>query len=173
MSRQVEIWKEIKGYEGKYYVSNLGNIVNADGKRVGVELSQKGYERVQLYDGHGAKTNKKVHRLVAEAFIPNPYNLPQVNHIDENKRNNCVSNLCWVDNRTNNLLSSAKGSTKTPVIAYTTNGRKVASFESVTAASKITGIDRFGIVAACMGNQKTAGGYKWRYDNDTTEEIQG
>lgn len=171
MSRQVEIWKEIKGYEGKYFVSNLGNVANADGNPVRKELSQKGYERVQLYNGKGTRTNKKVHRLVAEAFIPNPHNLPQINHIDENKRNNRVSNLCWVDNRTNNLLRSVRGSAKTPVVAYTKNGKKMASFESVTAASKITGIDRFGIVAACMGNQKTAGGYKWRYD--TTQEIQG
>lgn len=171
MPRQVEIWKEIKGYEGKYYVSNLGNVANADGKLMRKELSQKGYERVQLYNGFGMRSNKKVHRLVARAFIPNPYKLPQVNHIDENKRNNCVSNLCWVDNRTNNLLSSTKNFDPKPVAAYSISGDKVASFKSVCEAARITGINRYSIIGACNGNQKTAGGYKWRYD--TTQEIQG
>ena len=94
-----EIWKNIEGYEGLYMVSSLGRVKTLVGRYKGVTIlkeSQKknGYHSVVLYK------NKKpctylVHRLVAQAFIPNPNNLPQVNHKDENPSNNCVANLEW------------------------------------------------------------------------------
>lgn len=162
MTRKIEIWKDVKGYEGRYLVSNTGEISNIDGQIIKQETTQKGYKRVRLYKD-GDVTNCKVHRLVAEAFIPNPYHLPQVNHINEDKTNNNASNLCWVDNRTNNRLVKNRNQSPNPVTAYGMNGKRIADFVSVTAASRMTGIDRFGITASCEGTQKRAGGYIWRY----------
>lgn len=105
-----EIWKDIEGYEGYYQVSNLGRVKSlprwiyySDGRKYfydSVLLREKrnrGYLHVDLTINSDLST-QKVHRLVAKAFIPNPYNLPQVNHKDENKENNCANNLEWCDN---------------------------------------------------------------------------
>lgn len=96
-----EIWKDIEGYEGLYKISNYGNVYNVTNnfllKR---NTGNHGYERVILFK-NGKKNFYLVHRLVAEAFIPNPNKLPQVNHIDENKNNNNVENLEWCDYKDN------------------------------------------------------------------------
>ena len=100
----MEIWEEIKGYEGKYRVSNLGNVkslwmwtgdkyIRRDKLLRGV-LNKNGYLYVSL-SKNGQVKRFKVNRLVAEAFIDNPYNLPITNHKDGNKTNNCVNNLEW------------------------------------------------------------------------------
>ena len=109
-----ELWKDIKGYEGCYQVSNLGRIKSLDrmtNNQYGEYfmkgrilknsiIKDKGYCRVSLNNGNG-KISKRVHRLVAEAFIPNPENKPEVNHKDGNKLNNCVSDLQWCTNKEN------------------------------------------------------------------------
>lgn len=79
----------------KYSVDRNGIVKNSRGKEKALQVDDKGYFRVDLYDG-GVRTTKKVHRLVAEAFIPNPNNKPDINHIDGNKLNNSVDNLEWV-----------------------------------------------------------------------------
>ena len=100
---QKEIWKPIDGFEGLYEVSNLGRIkilqkTRSDGKVYKeklMKISTNGsYCEVSLHK-EGKASHHLVHRLVAKAFIPNPEGLPQVNHIDENKTNNCVENLEW------------------------------------------------------------------------------
>lgn len=90
-----EIWKDIKDYEGLYQVSSFGRVKSFYTNRIlkGSEDSW-GYLQVKLYK-NGIKSNKKMHRLVAQSFIPNPENKPEVNHIDENKTNNKLSNLEW------------------------------------------------------------------------------
>ena len=91
-----EIWKPIKGYENRYSVSNFGNVKNnKSGRTVTPYLTEKGYVRVRLSNEDGIK-NVRVHRLVADAFIPNPLKKDQVNHIDGDKTNNCSGNLEWV-----------------------------------------------------------------------------
>lgn len=105
-----EIWKDIPRCEGMYKVSNLGMVrseqrktIRKDGKALSTRerllklaMDKKGYMRVMV-----ARNTKKVHRLVAEAFIPNPNKLPEVNHIDGDKKNNCVSNLEWMSHKEN------------------------------------------------------------------------
>ena len=103
----MEEWRDIKGYEGKYQVSNLGRVKSlpkkGNGKKEVILKPRpdgKGYGMVALYK-HRKVNHFKIHRIVAEAFIPNPNNYPQVNHKDENKTNNRVENLEWCSNEYN------------------------------------------------------------------------
>lgn len=118
-SKESEIWKDIAGFEGLYQVSNFGNvrsvtrlITRSDGKtylKKGKQLksfvTNKGYEYVMLNDFNSKQHLKTVHRLVAQAFVDNPNNLPIVNHKDENKLNNAVSNLEWCTHAYNNVYN--------------------------------------------------------------------
>ena len=101
----MEEWKEIPGYEGLYEVSNIGNVRRVSDLMVLKFSDLKGYCRVRLRKD-GKRKMYLVHRLVAQAFIPNPLNLPQVNHIDENKKNNNIDNLEWCDQTYNNLYGT-------------------------------------------------------------------
>ena len=96
----MEEWKNIIGYEGLYEVSNIGNVRNVRRNTLLKLSKNQGYIQVHLYK-NGIRTGLKVHRLVAEAFIPNADNLPQVNHKDEDKTNNSVDNLEWCDHKYN------------------------------------------------------------------------
>lgn len=98
----MEIWKDIEGFEGKYKISNKGNVYSARYDRyLSLITNHKGYIEVHLcVDGKRRKF--KVHRLVANAFINNPNDLPQVDHIDHVKSNNYVDNLQWITNKKNN-----------------------------------------------------------------------
>lgn len=103
----IEIWKDIPGYERLYQVSNLGNVRSLNYRRSGKSkllkqgTDKKGYKQVGLWKNSKRK-HYSVHRLVAIAFLPNPNNLPQVNHKDENKANNNIDNLEWCDAKYNN-----------------------------------------------------------------------
>lgn len=87
--------KPVKGYEGLYSVDDTGTVYGWKGQPLKPHDNGYGYLIVDLHDLSGEKKHKKVHRLVAEAFLPNPKNLPEINHKDENKHNNFVSNLEW------------------------------------------------------------------------------
>ena len=106
----LEIWRDIKGTNGYYQVSSWGRVKSVDrciigsdgrqimrkGKLLSPYITKKGYLKVALcLNNNGENTKFRIHRLVAEAFIPNPQNLPEVNHIDGNKINNSVTNLEW------------------------------------------------------------------------------
>lgn len=117
----IEIWEPIKGYEGFYIVSNLGRVMSTNktveswnglklrkGKVLKSSLTKKGYVRISL-SKFGDKTNFFVHRLVAEMFIENLFNLPEVNHKDGNKSNNVSTNLEWVTKPENHIHAKETG----------------------------------------------------------------
>lgn len=98
----MEIFKDIPGYIGKYQVTSWGRVYSVDGEKfLHPYIHFKGYLRIDLRDASGKRKHFKVHRLVAEAFIPNPEGKPQVNHIDGNKQNNSFTNLEWVTDEEN------------------------------------------------------------------------
>ena len=160
-----EIWKSVVGFEGLYEVSDQGRVrslVKRNNRwKPGVLSPSKthdGYLRVCLYkDGHG-KTFK-VHRLVACAFLPNPLNLPEVNHINEDKTNNSVENIEWCDRKYNVDYSQSKAVHQIDL----TTGKVLATFKSISEAERQTGIYQSNICFVCSGRHKSAGGYYWRF----------
>lgn len=169
-----EIWKDIKGYEGLYQVSNLGRVKSTRRNKEKImkpNKGKKGYLRLNFTINYKSKSFQ-VHRLVAKAFIPNPGNLPEVNHIDGNKANNNIKNLEWVTSKENcnhawniglNKKIYGRKTNLKAVAQYSLNGELIKKWDYITQASKKIQIDRTGIILCCRHKQKTAGGYKWEY----------
>lgn len=126
-----------------------------------------GYMIVTLVDGKGKRQNKRVHRLLMEAFVPNPNNYPQINHIDGNKLNNSLSNLEWCSGSHNTRHAISLGLMKPvnekTVEQYTLNGVFVNEFKSIHEAGRQTGIAWQNISKVCLGKRKSAGKYYWKY----------
>lgn len=100
----MEVWKDIKGYENKYQISNLGKVRNTNTKKLYItSIDTRGYYRINLYNNLGEYKTFRVHRLLGIAFIPNPNNYPCINHIDGNKANNDLSNLEWCTHQQNTI----------------------------------------------------------------------
>lgn len=172
----MEQWRDIIGYEGLYQVSDWGRVKSfCNGKeRILVGCKDRdGYLRVGLYkDGKMKKCF--VHRLVAEAFIPNPYGLPCVNHRDETRDNNVASNLEYCDAAYNNAYGThnervAKALTNHPaksrtVFQYTLDGSLVRSYPSVMETERRTGYDQGAISKCCRGVRNQHMGYLWSYE---------
>lgn len=158
-----EIWRDIKGYEGKYQISNQGRVYSIRAhKYLSQTIVGKGYLRVYLWHD-GIKKGELVHRLVAIHFLDNSNNLPQVNHIDENKENNCVDNLEWVDAKTN-LNAGTVQERKARACGKAVRCIELnKTFESIAKAAKELGINAPNINACLKGKQKTSGGYHWEY----------
>ena len=164
----MEIWKEVKGYEGLYQVSNLGRIKRhfKNGKEniLNGKIDKDGYIEVILSKNQNKKYCR-LHRLVACAFISNPDDKAEVNHKDRNKRNNDVCNLEWVtpsENVRHTFLTGRKIRTRA-VVQYNKNMELVAEFDSLKEASKKIKLKQNNISTCCNGKQKTVGGYIWRY----------
>lgn len=163
-----EIWKDIPGYEGKYQVSNKGCVRsllfhNAKGvKRIGY-LRQakdgKGYLRCALSKNNVLRTFK-VHRLVASAFIPNPNDYPQVNHINGIKHDNRAENLEWCDNSMNQIHAYANGlnphhiSHCSPCAVTDSRTGIVAFFDTITEAANFIGVNRNTIAEWLSGGRQ-------------------
>lgn len=164
-----ETWKDIKGYEGLYQVSNCGNVRNRT-RQITLKEHKAGYKQVLLFK-NGKGNMFLVHRLVANAFIPNPLNLPVVNHIDENKKNNNSTNLEWCTVSENNQKyienhekdHGRKISIRTKVGQYTPNGELVKVWENPREIVKQMHMNQWSITECCKGNRHTAYGYKWKY----------
>ena len=193
-----EIWKDIAGYEGLYQISNFGRVKSlprelkrfADRKCLTKERilkahpNSKGYLRVPLKKD-GIEEKRFLHRLVAEAFIPNPNNKSEVNHIDNIPINNAVENLEWTTHKENMEWASgcgrfnhlkeqrskygkmniekARESVKRKVCLIDENGNVIKEYNTLTEACKDYGIDSGGLCRCCQGKQETCGGYHWRY----------
>ena len=160
-----EIWKDKKGYEGHYQVSNWGRVKSIKfGKEKILKLikDKDGYLQVTLCKNNIKKVYK-VHRLVAEAFIDNPDNLPQVNHKDENKTNNNVENLEWCTNEYNINYGTRTERCSKPVLQYTLDGEFVREWESAIQAEREGGFNNTCICQCCLGKRKTHKGFIWKY----------
>lgn len=160
-----EIWKDIFGYGGVYQVSNMGRVRSCKRKSWKILRAVKlknGYEAVNLYSDK--RQMFYVHRLVAQAFIPNPNEYRYVNHKKEVKTDNRVSNLEWCTAFYNNHYSDIYKSTRTHVTQYSKDMVKIRSFISQREASRATGIPQPDISICCNYKQQTAGGYIWRFE---------
>lgn len=175
-----EIWKDVDGYNGDYKISNLGNVLSLKKQQVVLTPRLCGqYYAVCLYDNNNKRKNHYIHKLVLVAFIPNPENKPQGNHIDGIKAHNYVSNLEWCTN-SENIRHAYKLGLKTAPCAqtgrfgdlhhlskkvhqYSINGKYISSFGSVCEASKKTGVNRRAISQCANNETKTSGGYKWSF----------
>lgn len=187
-----EIWKPIKNYEGLFEVSNKGRVkrlervvVYKDGRKYHKKEQilkpwiTNGYLRVTLCD-----SKPRVHHLVAEAFIPNPENKPQVNHKDEVKTNNCVENLEWMTAKENcnygtrnerirkslgkpavckAIGEATRKRLSKPVAQYTKDGEFVKIWPSTNGAGRQLELSQSNISKAARGINETYGGFVWKY----------
>lgn len=176
----MEQWKDIKGYEEKYQISNLGRVKslkrtqsNNGGKQQvnekikSTRIKNSGYEITDLYKDRKQKTFM-IHRLVAQAFIPNPNNKEQVNYIDGNKSNNCVDNLEWTiqseniihsyksireDKRNNNAINTMTKATSKKVTCLNSG----IIYNSASEAAREVGVSASLLMRCCRGERKSAG----------------
>lgn len=187
-----EIWKGIPGYEEKYQASNLGRIrstISWNGryyyKKERILVPQKNcWGRLQIDLSKNGKVKKySVHRLVAQTFIPNPENKPEINHIDGNKLNNNIENLEWVTSKENVLHAYRTGlrkssqknveharrmgqSMKKAILQYDLNNNFLKEWNSITEASKALKINHGSICSCCKGRYKQIKGYIFKYKLD-------
>ena len=180
-----EIWKSITETDGRYEVSNLGNVRSVDryarvcggsqrlvkGRNITPMKCSNGYLELQASMG----TKRKcllIHRLVAQYFIPNPNNYPEVNHKDENPQNNHADNLEWCTSKYNCNYGTrnqrcVEKVIKKPVKQLSLDGKVIKTFSMISEAKRPTGIDATQITRVCKGKNITAGGYKWEYAEET------
>ena len=174
-----EVWRDVKGYEGYYQVSNKGNVYSVErkdsrgnkcgGRTLKPRYDKRGYFKVGLYK-NGKMQNKLIHRLVTEAFIPNPENLPEVNHRDEVKTNNELSNLEWCDKSYNasygTRIERIRQKQSKKVKAVNVETGEALTFSSVKeAVSK--GYIHSSVSEACRGiycGGNLYHGYRWSYE---------
>jgi hypothetical protein len=161
--------RPIEGFEG-YSITNTGVVYSTKkGKRKPLKYSRDkdGYFRCTLYKD-GKSYYYRINRLVAEAFIPNPDNLPVVNHKDGDKQNNYDHNLEWTTYSGNNAHAIDNGlhALNKPIIQKDMDGKVLGSYYSTREAEKVTGIDNSTISKACKGLRKSAGGFLWSYKEE-------
>lgn len=188
-----EIWKDIPGYEGHYQISNLGNILSLNYKRSHTphlmkhHLTYDGYHLIGLCL-NSKKTFKSVHILVAKAFVLNPENKPQVNHIDGNKDNNCASNLEWVTCKENihhaiktglrsyenrHYLHGSEHYGSKPILQYDLQGNFIKKWGSQVEAAEYYNCDSSTISSCAVGHSKSCKGFIWRFpDGEIQPKIE-
>lgn len=178
-----EVWKCIIGYEGKYQVSNLGNVrsLNYQGhgyvRNLVPKVNNRGRLWVELRGENGVK-QMLIHRLVGESFIPNPNNLPEINHKDENPKNNCVDNLEWCTGLYNKLYSIVRHPerrtqrkhsqkyrnwNKVAIIQADKSGNEIRHWGNMREIANTLGYNQTSITECCEGKRHTAYGFKWQF----------
>jgi hypothetical protein len=166
-----EIWYPIEGYEGLYEVSNFGRIKSLGNNKT---RKMKILKTVEGRDGYllvnlsknGKVKSFQVHRLVAEAFIPNWFDNQEVNHIDEDKKNNHIDNLEWCEHKYNcNYGTRIKRISEKlfkSILQYTKSGVFVREWASIIEADR-NGFNKGNVTSCCRGERKTHKGYIWKY----------
>lgn len=187
-----EIWKDIKGYENLYQVSNMGRvksleriIIRCDNKTQTIKekilktrIGNNGYYTIIL-SKKGEIKKIDIHRLIAIAFIPNPDNKPCIDHINGDRTDNRIENLRWVTQKENinNPISiskmkknhhlkntfGAEHPLSKPILQFTLDGKLVRKWDSAVDIKKELGFNNCHISSCCNGKRKTANGYIWKY----------
>ena len=170
--KQPEEWKPIQGYEGLYEVSTWGRVKSHKWQKERILVPRQnsnGYYYVTLCKDGKIKTYQ-IHRLVTKEFIPNPSNLPEVNHKDEHKENNCVSNLEWCSRKYNNSYGTRLERISKRVVQLDKKGNLVDEYESIAETSRLTGISSINICYCCKHKKgyKSRGGFVFLYKDEYT-----
>lgn len=170
-----ETWKDIDGYDGMYKISNLGNVYSLYTKKILSQGTRKDGYKYVILNKNGKKKYKTIHRLVAEAFICNPCNLPCVNHKDENPSNNNVDNLEWCTwkyNATYNDVHLKRNEhMKKTVYAYDKNACLIGIYTSTRDAANKLNSQSGNISDACNKNYRTCNGYLVSYTELPKDEV--
>lgn len=171
-----EEWKKVEDFEGFYEVSNFGNVRSLNYHNWGIVknlipvVDRYGYERVCLTK-NGKQFNRLVHRLVATAFIENPNDLPQINHLNEIKTDNRVVNLEWCSAKENmnhgtrnqRMSQSKKNKNCKAIVQMDMNGNEIRKWVSFMEVNRVLGYDVGFLARCCKGRSKSAYGYMWCY----------
>lgn len=150
----IEVWKDIEGFDGQYQVSNTGRVASCkqQTKRIVTECIRLGYRKVHLSKGKKFLLYS-VHRLMAQAFIPNPQNKPQINHINGIKSDNTLSNLEWCTNKENSIhafrLGLRKPNGSKRVVMLMEDWTPIDVFDSMRKAARETGVPQQQISRCC------------------------
>ena len=176
----IEEWREISGYEGLYEVSSLGRVRRLNWRNTGLprllylKNGTHGYKQVELFK-HGKGKMLTVHRLVANAFIPNSDNLDTVNHINENKHDNSVSNLEWCSLGDNvrkyyrnhkfvpKFIPRHTTASLKKIVQLSIDGDVIREWDNVATIHRELCFNNWSISQCCDGKRKTAYGFKWQY----------
>lgn len=170
------IWKKIPGYA--YEVSDLGNVRNSVSLKILKPYTTQGkYASVQLWKNKKQRTFR-IHRLVAELYIPNPSQKRYVNHINGNKWDNSIKNLEWTTQSEQNLHAykigkSVRNGGQRKIGQYDKEGNLINIYSSTKQAAQKTKVNRSGINYCCLGRYKTSGGYIWKYLDVNEENKEG
>ncbi len=177
----MEIWKAVKGYEGIYEVSNFGRIRSLDkeitfkdGRRRKFygrilrtnTLNNSGYVTVGLHD-HGHQISYLLHRVVAEAFVENPNNYSEVNHIDQNKMNNSSDNLEWCTHKENvnhgDEIERGSQKQRKSFRQLDMDGNVIKLWSGFKKMQRETGYQRKSVYECCTGKRDSYKGFRWEY----------
>lgn len=170
----MEIWMDCVHYEGLYQISSYGRVWNIKQQRyMPQSKSGKGYLVVHMRGVNNKDKKEYVHRLVAMAFIDNPNNLPEVNHIDENKENNCVENLEWCSHKYNCSFGTrnkrvSQNKTQHIVCQFDLNGNLLNKYHGTGEAARAINGNRGSISDCCAGRygRKIYKGFLWKYEKN-------
>ncbi len=168
-------WREVKEY-ANYEVNQFGQIRHKKRKHILKPRSNNGGYQYVNFKIDGKNTNFAVHRIVANAFIPNPNGYTEVNHKDYDKTNNCVENLEWVSSSQNKIHAFQKKENHScrgkAVNQFSKEGNFIQTFESVSAAARELNCSISAISNCCLGRTKTARGFRWSFVESSTTKYE-